>query len=151
MIESVAKLHRRGYCHGDLKLNNWLVNEGGDIWLADFGNAYDPNDVSTQATQLHVLKNCSPEELLFANRCTYEMDVWTLGLALFRVFSSDRHLLGSGEHDRLSVYRGLISIFGKPTKEDLNALVPYENQHRKAALAVLPDLEPLPDILSLDK
>ena len=37
--QGVAYIHSRGICHGDVKPDNFLVNEKGQVKLADFGTS----------------------------------------------------------------------------------------------------------------
>jgi serine/threonine protein kinase len=37
MLEAMAGLGEEGHIHGDLHVGNWVVDEGGEVWLIDFG------------------------------------------------------------------------------------------------------------------
>ena len=90
MLSAVAFLHSRQICHRDLKLENWVLESGKDVWsplkLIDFG-------LSTHFTPGHRLSRVvgssyyvAPEVL---KKETYNksVDIWSLGVVVYALIS----------------------------------------------------------------
>jgi calcium/calmodulin-dependent protein kinase I len=89
MLSSVAFLHSRNICHRDLKLENWVLESGKDVWsplkLIDFG-------LSTHFTPGHRLSRVvgssyyvAPEVL--KKSYTEACDLWSLGVIVYMLLS----------------------------------------------------------------
>ncbi len=82
---STKTKHNKGIVHGDIKLDNILINGLGDLILADFGCAYS---AAQPARQLGNISYTAPE--IFANdhftknpiKDIEKSDNWSLGIAL---------------------------------------------------------------------
>jgi len=89
MLSAVAFLHNRNICHRDLKLENWVLESGKDVWsplkLIDFG-------LSTHFTPGHKLSRVvgssyyvAPEVL--KKSYTESCDLWSLGVIVYMLLS----------------------------------------------------------------
>lgn len=89
MLSAVAFLHHRHICHRDLKLENWVLESGKDVWsplkLIDFG-------LSTHFTPGHKLSRVvgssyyvAPEVL--KKTYTESCDLWSLGVIVYMLLS----------------------------------------------------------------
>lgn len=89
MLSAVAFLHSRYICHRDLKLENWVLESGKDVWspikLIDFG-------LSTHYTPGHRLSRVvgssyyvAPEVL--KKSYTEACDLWSLGVIVYMLLS----------------------------------------------------------------
>jgi len=99
MLSSVAFLHCRQICHRDLKLENWVLESGKDVWsplkLIDFG-------LSTHFTPGHRLSRVvgssyyvAPEVL--KKSYTEACDLWSLGVIVYMLLSGAPPFYGKND------------------------------------------------------
>lgn len=101
---AVEFLHGRWIMHRDLKTSNVLMNNRGEIKLADFGMARFCGDPPPRnLTQLVVtLWYRSPELLLGTTTYGFEVDMWSLGCIFGELLTKQPLLQGKNEVDQLS-------------------------------------------------
>ena len=101
---AVEFLHEHWILHRDLKTSNILMNNRGEIKLADFGMARFCGDPAPQnLTQLVVtLWYRSPELLLGATTYDSSVDMWSLGCIFGELLTRNPLLQGKNEVDQLS-------------------------------------------------
>jgi cell division cycle 2-like protein len=101
---AVEFLHDHWILHRDLKTSNILMNNRGEIKLADFGMARFCGDpLPTNLTQLVVtLWYRSPELLLGATTYDSSVDMWSLGCIFGELLTKNPLLQGKNEVDQLS-------------------------------------------------
>lgn len=99
MLSSVAFLHSRSICHRDLKLENWVLESGKDVWsplkLIDFG-------LSTHFTRGQRLSRVvgssyyvAPEVL--KKSYTEACDLWSLGVIVYMLLSGAPPFYGKND------------------------------------------------------
>jgi cell division cycle 2-like protein len=101
---AVEFLHEHWILHRDLKTSNILMNNRGEIKLADFGMARFCGDPPPEnLTQLVVtLWYRSPELLLGATTYDSSVDMWSLGCIFGELLTRNPLLQGKNEVDQLS-------------------------------------------------
>ena len=101
---AVEYLHDHWILHRDLKTSNILMNNRGEIKLADFGMARFCGDPPpSNMTQLVVtLWYRSPELLLGATTYDSSIDLWSLGCIFGELLTKNPLLQGKNEVDQLS-------------------------------------------------
>ncbi|KIX96611.1 uncharacterized protein Z520_07877 [Fonsecaea multimorphosa CBS 102226] len=116
IVRGVEYLHTNWIMHRDLKTSNLLLNNRGEIKLADFGMArYTSNPPPPKLTQLVVtLWYRAPELLLGAESYDFEIDVWSVGCIFAELVTKEPLFQGRNEVDQLSKIFGLL---GTPTRE----------------------------------
>lgn len=115
IVSATEYLHANWILHRDLKTSNLLLNNRGEIKLADFGMARYTSSPPPKLTQLVVtLWYRSPELLLGASSYNFEVDIWSLGCIFAELLTRDPLFQGKNEVDQLSK---IFSLLGTPTKE----------------------------------
>ena len=106
LISAVEYLHSLWILHRDLKTSNLLMNNRGQMKVADFGMARYSSDPPPKLTQLVVtLWYRSPELLLGAEKYGAEIDLWSVGCIFGELLTKQPLLQGKNEVDQLSKVR----------------------------------------------
>ena len=115
IVSGVEYLHANLILHRDLKTSNLLLNNRGELKLADFGMARYTSNPPPKLTQLVVtLWYRAPELLLGAADYDYEVDVWSLGCIFAELLAKEPLFQGKNEVDQLSK---IFTLLGTPTNE----------------------------------
>ncbi|KAH8703671.1 cmgc/cdk/pitslre protein kinase [Talaromyces proteolyticus] len=115
MISATEFLHSHWILHRDLKTSNLLMNNRGEIKIADFGMARYYGDPPPKLTQLVVtLWYRSPELLLGAESYGPEIDIWSVGCIFGELLTTDPLFQGKNEVDQLSK---IFAVTGPPTQQ----------------------------------
>ena len=79
--------HRQGTLHRDIKPANLLIDEGGTIWVADFGlaKAMEQDNVSRTGDIVGTLRYMAPEQ--FLGQADARSDIYSLGLTLYELLA----------------------------------------------------------------
>lgn len=104
LASAVEFLHDHWILHRDLKTSNILMNNRGEIKLADFGMARQWGDPAPKnLTQLVVtLWYRAPELLLGATTYGSAIDIWSVGCIFGELLTKSPLLQGKNEVDQLS-------------------------------------------------
>ncbi|KAL6718367.1 hypothetical protein ACLMJK_004456 [Lecanora helva] len=103
LTSAVQFLHSNWILHRDLKTSNLLMNNRGQIKVADFGMARYYGDPPPKLTQLVVtLWYRAPELLLGAEKYGAEIDMWSVGCIFGELLKKEPLLQGKNEVDELS-------------------------------------------------
>ncbi|EXJ54592.1 CMGC/CDK protein kinase [Cladophialophora yegresii CBS 114405] len=115
IVAGVEYLHRNWILHRDLKTSNLLLNNRGEVKLADFGMArYTSRPPPPKLTQLVVtLWYRAPELLLGAEDYHFEIDIWSVGCIFAELVTKEPLFRGNNEVGQLSSIFGML---GPPTK-----------------------------------
>ena len=103
LTSAVEYLHGNWIVHRDLKTSNLLMNNRGQMKVADFGMARYYGDPPPKLTQLVVtLWYRGPELLLGAEKYGAEVDMWSVGCIFGELLTKEPLLQGKNEVDQLS-------------------------------------------------
>jgi WD40 repeat protein/serine/threonine protein kinase/tetratricopeptide (TPR) repeat protein len=134
VAEALEHAHRQGIVHRDVKPSNLLLDDCGNVWVADFGLAKtrEADDLTRTGDLLGTLRYMAPER--FSGHCDARSDLYSLGLTLYELLAmrpayeaQDRHALIERvlheEPERLKrrapgVPRDLETIIAKATARD---------------------------------
>ncbi|KAK3301593.1 kinase-like domain-containing protein [Chaetomium strumarium] len=115
LASGVAYLHDNWILHRDLKTSNLLLNNRGQLKIADFGMARYVGDPPPKLTQLVVtLWYRAPELLLGATRYSAAIDMWSIGCIFGELLTREPLLQGRNEVDELTK---IFELCGIPTEE----------------------------------
>lgn len=116
MLAGLAYLHHKGVIHRDIKGSNILVNNRGELKLADFGLArfYHKRRQSDYTNRVITLWYRPPELLFGATIYGAEVDMWSAGCIMLELFTKKPVFQGNDEIHQLDV---VYKIFGTPTVE----------------------------------
>lgn len=92
LIDAVYYCHKMNVCHRDIKPENLLLDQGGNIKVADFGyaqymrNASDGSSgwVETSCGSPHY---ASPEVIIGDRYVGFQADIWSCGVVLFALLT----------------------------------------------------------------
>jgi serine/threonine-protein kinase len=123
--EALEYAHERGVIHRDIKPSNLMVDDRGQLWVADFGLArlHDGSGVTLTGDLLGTLAYMSPEQaqggrVLLDNRT----DIYSLGVTLYELLSLRPAFEGT---DRTKLLRRIAEQEPTPLRR-LNPAVPAD-------------------------
>lgn len=89
LMEGLDYCHKKNFLHRDIKCSNILLNNRGQIKLADFGLArlYNSEESRPYTNKVITLWYRPPELLLGEERYTPAIDVWSCGCILGELFT----------------------------------------------------------------
>lgn len=115
LTAGVAYLHENWILHRDLKTSNLLLNNRGQLKIADFGMARYVGDPAPKLTQLVVtLWYRSPELLLGTKTYDTAVDMWSVGCIFGELISREPLLQGNNEVEQVTK---IFELCGVPTDE----------------------------------
>ncbi|XP_014554489.1 hypothetical protein COCVIDRAFT_104778 [Bipolaris victoriae FI3] len=115
LVSGVGYLHENFIMHRDLKTSNILLNNRGQLKIADFGMARHVPPSNAPLTQLVVtLWYRAPELLLGTRDYGTEVDMWSIGCIFGELLAKEPLLQGKNEVDELSL---IFSLCGLPSEK----------------------------------
>ncbi|ODO00265.1 hypothetical protein I350_06894 [Cryptococcus amylolentus CBS 6273] len=115
LLSAVGHCHDNWILHRDLKTSNLLMNNRGQIKVADFGLARKFGEPLGDMTQLVVtLWYRSPELLLGSEEYSTAVDMWSIGCIFAELMQSEPLFPGRGEIDQIN---RIFSLLGRPNEE----------------------------------
>jgi len=116
MLAGLAYLHHKGVIHRDIKGSNILINNRGELKLADFGLArfYQKRRCTDYTNRVITLWYRPPELLFGATVYGPEVDMWSAGCIMLELFTKKPVFQGNDEIHQLDV---VYKIIGTPTPD----------------------------------
>ena len=103
LFAGVHYLHNNWILHRDLKTSNLLLNNRGQLKIADFGMARFTGDPPPKLTQVvTTLWYRAPELILGAESYAFEVDIWSIGCIFSELLASNPLCTGKNEVDQLT-------------------------------------------------
>lgn len=135
LFDGLGYLHQRGVLHRDIKASNILLNNAGQLKLADFGLArfyHKHRSGADYTNRVITLWFRPPELLLGATAYGPSVDIWSAGCIFLELFTGTPTFPGRDEIHQLEIIYGLM---GSPTPEswpDVQSLPWFELVKPKA-------------------
>lgn len=108
LLSAVQAIHQHGIAHCDLKLENILINEHGDLKIIDFGSALKVEEATfDDFAYIATTPEYLPPEIICA--CADEsydiraIDEWSVGVILF-ILLTGRFPFGEVDQNRIAKY-----------------------------------------------
>jgi len=116
MIRGLAYCHARRVLHRDLKPQNLLINERGELKLADFGLARAKSvPTKTYSNEVVTLWYRPPDVLLGSTDYSTPIDMWGVGCIFYEMASGRPLFPGSTVEDELHL---IFKVLGTPTEDN---------------------------------
>lgn len=148
MLRGLAYCHARRVLHRDLKPQNLLINERGELKLADFGLARAKSvPTKTYSNEVVTLWYRPPDVLLGSTEYSTPIDMWGVGCIFYEMASGRPLFPGSTVEDELHL---IFKVLGTPTEDNWpgisrsEELISYKFPHYAAEslVARAPRLDP---------
>ncbi|CCJ30315.1 unnamed protein product, partial [Pneumocystis jirovecii] len=119
MLDGLEYLHHRGVLHRDIKGSNILLDNFGQLKLADFGLAryyHKKHNTADYTNRVITLWFRPPELLLGATAYGPSVDIWSAGCIMIELFTKKPLFPG---HDEIHQLELIYDMMGTPTHEKL--------------------------------
>ncbi|MBN3316297.1 CDK17 kinase, partial [Atractosteus spatula] len=116
ILRGLAYCHRRKVLHRDLKPQNLLINERGELKLADFGLARAKSvPTKTYSNEVVTLWYRPPDVLLGSSEYSTQIDMWGVGCIFYEMAAGRPLFPGSTVEDELHL---IFRLLGTPSEEN---------------------------------
>lgn len=127
ILEGVEYLHSKGIMHRDLKTANILMNNRGEIKIADFGLARLRNSPSGYySNSVVTLWYRAPELLLGGQKYGFGVDIWSLGCIFSELLTG--HILFKEQKEQQQ-FEKICEKCGVPTEVDWPGVSSLKHYH----------------------
>ncbi|KAG7281037.1 hypothetical protein CRUP_016669 [Coryphaenoides rupestris] len=124
ILRGLAYCHRRKVLHRDLKPQNLLINDRGELKLADFGLARAKSvPTKTYSNEVVTLWYRPPDVLLGSSEYSTQIDMWGVGCIFYEMAAGRPLFPGSTVEDELHL---IFRLLGTPTEDTWPGILSIE-------------------------
>ena len=116
IMNGLSQLHSKNYVHRDIKPSNILINNCGDVKLADFGLTRLVNNSVRFSSKVVTPGYRAPELLLGCQSYGLSIDIWSLGCLFYEMIVGSP-LFSFKDSTELPQLLSIFDICGTPTPE----------------------------------
>jgi len=128
MLRGLAYCHARRVLHRDLKPQNLLISERGELKLADFGLARAKSvPINTFSTEVVTLWYRPPDILLGCTDYSTPIDMWGVGCILYEMVTGRPLFPGCDVEDQLHL---IFKLLGTPYDQDWSLIARMKEMQR---------------------
>lgn len=102
----ILKFHKNNFIIGNLKPSNILFDDDGNIYLSDFCQYMLYNDI--KQIPFYKMRYSSPE-MIFGKEFDISTDIWSLGLVLYFIYSTN-HICLISKRNIIGVIRQIVIL-----------------------------------------
>lgn len=115
ILSCVNYVHKMGYFHRDLTLENIYLDQDQTIKIGHFNNTKELNARPPLTDYVSTRWYRAPEQLLRANNYTYKVDIFALGCIMAELYLMGPLFCGASEIDQITK---ICQILGTPSHKD---------------------------------
>ncbi|KAJ3444115.1 glycogen synthase kinase-3 alpha [Anaeramoeba flamelloides] len=120
LCRAVAKLHRLGICHRDIKPDNILISpRTSELKLCDFGSAKVLKKGDKNTSYICSRHYRAPELIFGSTEYDTQIDMWSIGCVLAELLTGQTLFPGKSGIGQLVE---IIKVLGTPTENDLSSM-----------------------------